>query len=165
MNVVRMASPEIPTKPIDQVFNMLPGCFSAHGGEHLVAYVLERHVDVPGDLGFRRDSADQLVAPMGGMRVEQSDPKSPSIAAAHPGGEQASATLRIQRLARSGFFLPEIHAEIRCILTYQVNLLYSFGDEMADFGSYGGSKRLRWRPRISRNYAKAARHFQPAILT
>ena len=125
------------TKPVDQVFDMLPGCFSAHGGEHLVAYVLERHVDIPGDLRISRDSADQLVAPMGGMRVEQSDPK-----IAFNRGKliqetnKRRSTLRIQRLARSGFFLPEIHPEIRCILTYQVNLLYSFGDEMADFRSY-----------------------------
>ena len=49
----------------------------AHVAQHPLFHVLEGHVDIARDLGQAGDRCDQLVRPVGGVGVEEPDPKLP----------------------------------------------------------------------------------------
>ena len=97
--------------------------------------MLERDVDVADDVLGATDGLDELIAPVGGVRVEQADPE---IAL----DLVEFAEERSERLARGGVDLatrvrtgvgPAIHAEVGRVLGDEVDLLDAFGDELARF--------------------------------
>src|SRR5271166_2944444 len=59
----------------DQVLDMLPGSLSPHAKQHLLVDVLERHVDVTGNLVALGDGPDQLTAPVRRVRVKKPNPE------------------------------------------------------------------------------------------
>ena len=60
---------------LDEVADVGAARLALHRVEHVVADVLQRHVDVAGDLRALGDGPDELVAPVRRMRVEQADPE------------------------------------------------------------------------------------------
>ena len=136
MKVVRRAIPGIPAREsADQIFDVRPARFAPHPTEHSFIDVLQRHVDVARDLVALRDGLDQLTAPMRRMRVKQADPK---IAVDRSGSRAATPASvgprdRINRLARAGLRLPQIHSVIGRVLADQIDLLHAFRHERANF--------------------------------
>ena len=63
--------------------------FTFHQSEHMIGDVLEGHVDVTGDFLAFGDGGDEVIAPVGGVGVEQADPKitGDGIEFAEQGGE------------------------------------------------------------------------------
>ena len=58
----------------DEVADVIAAGLTLHGGEHLARDVLQRNVDVAGDMLGLRDRLNQLVAPVRRVCVEQTDP-------------------------------------------------------------------------------------------
>ncbi len=59
----------------DQLFDMPARGFAPHTQEHLLVDVLERHIDIPGNLVARGDGLDEFVAPMSRMGIEEANPE------------------------------------------------------------------------------------------
>ena len=95
--------------------------------------VLEGHVDVADHLRIAGDGGDHVVAPVSGMGVEQANPELARDGAerVEQGGQPGSPRL-VDRLARTGFLLPEIHAVVGGVLADEVDLLHARGDETLD---------------------------------
>src|SRR6266513_1936294 len=95
----------------DQVFDMRPAGFTPHPAKHGFVDMLQRDVDVTRHVPAFGNSGDQLVAPVRRMGVKESDPK---VAldffdfAQEPGQREPASG--IDRLARTAFFLPQIHS-------------------------------------------------------
>ena len=119
---------------LDQVANVVAACLALHAAEHVVADVLERNVDVAGDLRALRDRADELIAPMRRMRVEQADPEIAldGVQFTEKGGERGTAG-RVDGGARVRALFLGVHAEEGRILGDQVDLLDAFLHEAAGF--------------------------------
>ena len=102
-----------------------------------VADVLQRHVDVAGDLRAFGDRADELVAPVRRMGVEQADPEIAldRLQLAEQGGEGGAAG-GVDRRARVGPLLPGVHAEEGRVLGNEVELLHALGHELARLGDH-----------------------------
>ena len=97
--------------------------------------MLERDVDVAHDVLGPPDGLDELVAPMGGVRVEQADPEVPLdlVQLAEERGERLAlggVDLAARVRTRVG---PAVHAEVGGVLGDQVDLLDALGDELAGF--------------------------------
>src|SRR5262249_57941470 len=103
--------------------------FTPHPGQHRIVYMLQRNVDVARDLVASRDGLDQLFAPMRRVRVKQAHPEVAFdlLNLAKQRSESGPAT-GIYRLPRTRFGLPQIHAVIRGVLAYQVDLAHAFAD-------------------------------------
>ncbi len=123
---------------LDEALDMLAGRLAAHGCEHVAVDVLERHVHVLGDLWIARDRGDEIVAPVGGMRVEQAHPEvSLDLADGVEEVNERGAARGIDRLAGAGLLLPQVHAEVGGVLADEIDLANAFRDEAANLGDDG----------------------------
>ena len=145
-------------KASDQIFNVLPRGLPAHSRKHVIVNVLEGHIHISCDFRVAGDCGDQLIAPMGGMRIQQPDPK--FTLDRRKLIEQANERRPepgIHGLAWTGFFRPQIHPEIGRVLTDEVDLPHSFSDKIANFRNHGFDRAAPVASAHLRNDAKAAR--------
>src|SRR5262249_36431843 len=110
--------------PGDEILDVLAAGLTAHHLEHARVNVLQRHVDVSANLVARGDGGDELIAPVGRVRVKEADPEIAFdllqfVEQVH----ERDAAGRVDLLARPGFFLPEVHAEVGGVLGDEVDLL------------------------------------------
>jgi len=109
--------------------------FAAHEGEHVVTDVLQGHVDVTGDFRAFGDGLNEVITPVGGVGIEETDPKVASdfIEGADEGGE-GFAFGGVDAAAGLWPVLgPFVHSEIGGVLGDQVDLFDSGCDEVARF--------------------------------
>ena len=96
--------------------------------------VLQRHIDVAHDFGIAGQSGNEIVAPVGRMRVEQPHPE-----IAWDFGQRIQQTAQggttggVHWLTRPGFFFPQIHAEVGGILADEIEFSHAFGDQLPSF--------------------------------
>ena len=124
--------------PVDQAFDMSAIRFAAHGIQHHVMDVLERHIDIAGYLRIAGDSGDHVIAPVGRMGVEKTDPELARDRC--QGVEQcgkSGASGFIDRLTRSGLLLPEIHSIVGGVLADEIDLLHAGSHQSLDFLHHG----------------------------
>ena len=119
----------------DEIADVVTAGLALHGTEHVVADVLERDVDVAGDLRALGDGADELVAPMRGVRVKQANPEITfdGVEFAQERRE-CGAARRIDGCARIGALFPSVHAEEGGVLGNEIELFHAFFDELAGLG-------------------------------
>ncbi len=113
--------------PGDEIFDVFGGSLAAHEFEHAGVDMLEGHIDVAGDFFALGDAFDEFVAPVGGMGVQESDPEIAIDLVEFP--EELGEGLAFGRIHSgfgSGFFLPQIHAEIGGVLADEVDFADPF---------------------------------------
>ena len=117
----------------EKVANVSTIGLTAHEGEHVVADMLERHIDVAGDFWAFGDGLDEVVAPVGGMGVEQADPEVAfDFVESADKGREGFALGGVYAAAGFGaVFGPFIHAEVGGILGDEIDFFDAGGDEVA----------------------------------
>ena len=64
---------------------------------------------------------------------------------------------RIHLLPRAGFLLPQVHAVVGCVLRDEIDLLYAFGHERANFRHDAFDRPRTMPPAHLRDHAERAR--------
>ena len=114
----------------DEIFDVLAGGLALHELEHVGMDVLEGHVHIAGDMGVAGDGGDEVVAPMRGVGVEETNPKlAADFADFIQKVDEGSPARGVHGLAWAGFFIPKIHAVVGGVLANEIDLLHAFGNE------------------------------------
>ena len=119
---------------VDEVADVVAGGFALHGSEHAVGDVLEGDIDVASDLGGIGDGADEFVAPVGWVGVEETDPEVAfdGIEGADERGETfAFGAIDGAAWVRADVF-PFIHAEVGGVLADEIDFADTGLDELGD---------------------------------
>lgn len=118
--------------------NVLARGFALHCVEDVGVDVLEGDVDVGDDFGVMCDGADEFVAPMGWVGVEDSDPEVAfDLGKFVEEVDEGWAAGGVNGLARAGAAGPEVHAVVGCVLADEVDFADALLDELADFADNG----------------------------
>ena len=151
----------------DQIPDVLARGLAAHPGQHVVVDVLERHVDIPGDLRAFGNGPDQLVGPVGRVGVEQADPEVAlqrvqlAQQRAQRGGiDRQGLRGRLEALRRRNgpaVVGPQVEAVVGRILRDEVQLAHAVGDQGLGLGHDVGLSPAPVRSAHPRDDAEAAR--------
>jgi hypothetical protein len=109
--------------------------FTTHESQHVIADVLQGHVDVASHFWAFGDGLNEVVAPVGRMGVEEADPEVAFDFVESPNecGE-GFAFGRVDATAGFGaVFGPLVHAEVGGVLGDEIDFLDSGSDEVARF--------------------------------